>query len=147
MVYDANEVHKTSKSTISKPTKKRYNYVALNMGASFDTALGLGFHLNLAELNIAAQSGWGGSLKWGAHAFPVDITTSSDYQGINTSSYSSGTLSLGYIMAGPSYSFSTRNEKIIFTPRLLIGMITPVLSSSDYGTVDRKSTRLNSSHL
>lgn len=136
MVYEANEVHKTSKSTITKSQKKRYSYISTNLGVSSDNSFNIGFHLNLVELNIAAQNGWGGSLKWGAHAFPTEVSSMNNDYGWITISYSPATLGLGYIMAGPSYSISSRNEKFVFVPRVLIGILTPVLSSTEHATIN-----------
>ncbi len=91
--------------------KNRFSYYSLNLGVATDfEEVGLG--LNLVELNLATQSGLGGTLKWGANSYVVDEIT----------------LGIGYLLVGPSYSHLMSKPNIIGTYRALVGYSVPSLT-------------------
>ncbi len=136
-VYPIEEIKKMRKETNSNKTNNtkrkgknnnRFNYYSFNIGATYNSTIGFGLSLNLVELNIAKDNGWGGTLKWGSSAGTINVPTyNNNYYGYDTNS--SVGIGLGYLLAGPSYSLQKNN--IINTVRFLagIGVFTAV---SDY---------------
>ncbi len=81
------KIEKTEKNKSSK--KNRFSYCSFNVGGVCGiegNEKGLGLTLNLVELNIASNNGWGGTFKWGANGF--------------------SNVGIGYLFIGPSYSLN-----------------------------------------
>ncbi len=84
VLYKEKQSNNLKQVVVDKPKgSPKFNYYSFNVGA------GNSFNANLAELNFAGQSGFGGMVKLGGSI------------GINDSDYS-----LAYLAVGPSYSFS-----------------------------------------
>ncbi len=109
-VYPIEDVSKITKEKAERANlyekKKRFNFCSLNAGLSTDFE-GVGLSFNLADLNVAAQNGWGGALKWGVNSFVED-----GYY----------VASLGYLLGGPSYSIAFKEGTSVGTVKLLLGL-------------------------
>lgn len=123
-VYSVNDIIKVKKENFenkksNKNKSNRFNYYSFNLGVAINPKAGVGFNLNLVDLNIAAKNGFGGSFKWGSHAF----------------SEQEAALGIGYLLVGPSYSISSPNYAGIGTIKLLVGAARPaaVIVESNYG--------------
>ncbi len=134
-VYSVNDIKKiTKESVLNKQTtnntlnsdkhKKRLSYYSFNLGG------GSGFKMNLVELNVAGNSGIGLIFKWGGFASVKQDSESSASGG-----------SIGYLVAGPSYSFKVGST--VGTASLMVGLGSEVKSTahrSRYGDIVGESS-------
>lgn len=97
------------KNDVESASRIKYSYYSLNIGTVilFEPALMVGIGYSIADLNFASQNGWGGTLQWGG-----------DY--IRNTSFR---LSMGHLVAGPSYTFVQERLHAAYTIYIPIGLV------------------------